>query len=105
MSKTATRASPFPTPDLHLHHRPELCLPGDHRPWKVPRCAEPGTHLLGISASTYGVGKGLQVVGGLDSNPPPKQQAGQEEPQQKTVEDHSPEAIKLASGVPKAHSE
>jgi hypothetical protein len=43
--------------------------------------------LLGISASTYGVGKGLQVVGGLASNSLPAPPAGAEEPQRRPAED------------------
>ena len=42
----------------------------------------------GTAVVADAVGKGLQVVGGLDSNPPSQQQAGQEEPQQKTAEEH-----------------
>jgi hypothetical protein len=45
--------------------------------------------LLGISASTYGVGKGLQVAGGMVSNsspqPPP---AGPDNPPAKSPDDH-----------------
>jgi hypothetical protein len=40
-------------------------------PGKFPDVPNQVLLLLGISATTYGVGKGLQVVGGLSSNQPP----------------------------------
>lgn len=57
-------------------------------PGKFPDVPNQVLILLGISASTYGVGKGLQVAGGLDSKSPPLPPAGPEEPQPKIAEDH-----------------
>ncbi len=49
-------------------------------PGKFPDVPNQVLILLGISASTYGVGKGLQVVGGLNSPSQPTAQPGAARP-------------------------
>lgn len=53
-------------------------------PGKFPDVPNQVLILLGISASTYGVGKGLQVTSGLISGSSPQPPAGANDPSQKT---------------------
>jgi hypothetical protein len=57
-------------------------------PGKFPDVPNQVLILLGISASTYGVGKGLQVASGMVSNPSPQPPAEPDESQPKAPVDH-----------------
>jgi hypothetical protein len=58
-------------------------------PGKFPDVPNQVLILLGISASTYGVGKGLQVANGMMSNSPQQQPpAGPDNPPAKSPGDH-----------------
>jgi hypothetical protein len=57
-------------------------------PGKFPDVPNQVLILLGISASTYGVGKGLQIAGQLGSSSTPQPPAEPDEPQPKSTDIH-----------------